>query len=157
MRRVTLSGVPVHPDLVHFPVVFWILVPLLDLGNGLDREGPYWRLGWFFAFAGVISALPAIVAGALDAWPCRNVAAAENTLWRHAGLMLSAWTLFALACLLCSPSDPDQAERCRANSSCGSSQHMQERSNDWTRPRSTPTVVLLLKRDFSPFIMRLFA
>jgi len=109
MRRVTLSGVPVHPALVHFPVVFWILVPLLDLGNGLDREGPYWRLGWFFAFAGVISALPAIVAGALDAWACRNVAAAENTLWRHAGLMLSAWTLFALACLLCSPSDPDQA------------------------------------------------
>jgi uncharacterized membrane protein len=109
MRRVTLSGVPVHPALVHFPVVFWILVPLLDLGNGLDREGPYWRLGWFFAFAGVISALPAIVAGALDAWACRNVAAAENTLWRHAGLMLSAWTLFALACLLCSPNDPDQA------------------------------------------------
>jgi uncharacterized membrane protein len=109
MRRVTLSGVPVHPALVHFPVVFWILVPLLDLGNGLDREGPYWRLGWFFAFAGVISALPAIVAGALNAWACRNVAAAENTLWRHAGLMLSAWTLFALACLLCSPSDPDQA------------------------------------------------
>ena len=109
MRRMTLSGVPVHPALVHFPVVFWILVPLLDLGNGLDREGPYWRLGWFFAFAGVISALPAIVAGALDAWACRNVAAAENTLWRHAGLMLSAWTLFALACLRCSPSDPDQA------------------------------------------------
>ena len=78
MRRVTLSGVPVHPALVHFPVVFWILVPLLDLGNGLDREGPYWRLGWFFAFAGVISPLPAIVAGALDAWACRNVAAAEK-------------------------------------------------------------------------------
>jgi uncharacterized membrane protein len=87
MRRVTLCGVPVHPALVHFPVAFWILVPLLNVGNGLDREGPYWRLGWFFAFAGVISALPAIVAGALDAWACRNVAAAENTLWRHAGLM----------------------------------------------------------------------
>jgi hypothetical protein len=35
---VTLSGVPVHPALVHFPVAFWILVPLLDLGNRLDRE-----------------------------------------------------------------------------------------------------------------------
>ena len=29
MRRVTLSGVPVHPVLVHFPVAFWIFVPLL--------------------------------------------------------------------------------------------------------------------------------
>jgi hypothetical protein len=50
-----------------------------------------------------------LLPAALDAWACRNVAAAENTLWRHAGLMLSAWTLFALACLRCSPSDPDQA------------------------------------------------
>ena len=35
MRRVTLSGVPVHPALVHFRVAFWILMPLLDLGNRL--------------------------------------------------------------------------------------------------------------------------
>lgn len=34
MGRVTLSGVPVHPALVHFPVVFWKLVPLLDLRTG---------------------------------------------------------------------------------------------------------------------------
>jgi len=36
MRRVTLSGVPVHPALVHFPVAFWILVPLLDLRTGFS-------------------------------------------------------------------------------------------------------------------------
>jgi len=81
------------------PRVVVVLHALLAVGG----------VGWFFAFAGIISALPAIVAGALDAWACRNVAAAENTLWRHAGLMLSAWTLFALGCLLCSPSDPHQA------------------------------------------------
>ena len=38
MHRVTLSGVPVHTALVHFWVALWILVPLLDLGNRLDRE-----------------------------------------------------------------------------------------------------------------------
>jgi uncharacterized membrane protein len=109
MHRLTLGGVPVHPALVHFPIVFWVLVPLMDVGYALDRGGPYWRLGWILAFAGVISALPAIVAGALDAFACRNVEAAESTLWRHAGLMLLAWTLFALACLFCSPEDPQQA------------------------------------------------
>lgn len=109
MRRLTLGGVPVHPALVHFPVAFWVLVPVLDVGYWLDRAGPYWRLGWYFAFAGVISAVPAMVAGGLDAWACRNMAAAESTLWRHAGLMLVAWSSFALACLFCSPTDPQQA------------------------------------------------
>ena len=108
MQRLTLGGVPMHPALVHFPVTLWILVPALDAGHWLDRAGPYWRLGWYFAAAGVISALPAMVAGALDAWWCRNAVTAERTLWRHAGLMLVAWTSFALACLFCSPSDPQQ-------------------------------------------------
>ena len=42
MRRVTLSGVPVHPALVHFPVAFWICMPggkasNLSLGVDLAR------------------------------------------------------------------------------------------------------------------------
>jgi uncharacterized membrane protein len=77
MGRVTLSGVPVHPALVHFPVVFWILGPLLDLGNGLDREGPYRRLGWFFAFAVSLAPcqllLPAHwTLGRGEMWPLRK-------------------------------------------------------------------------------------
>jgi uncharacterized membrane protein len=110
MRRLTLGGVPLHPALVHFPLTFWVLVPMLDAGSWLDRAGPCWRLGWWFALAGVISALPAVLLGALDAWACRQVAAAQDTLWRHAGLMLLAWTLFTLACLFCSPDDPHQAQ-----------------------------------------------
>ena len=109
MRRLTLGGVPVHPALVHFPVTFWLLVPLMDLGYWLGGGLQYWRLGWFLALAGIVSALPAAVAGALDALACRAVAAAEDTLWRHAGLMLLALTLFGLASLFCSPDDPGQA------------------------------------------------
>jgi uncharacterized membrane protein len=66
--------VPLHPALVHFPLRFWVLVPLLD------------------------------------AWACRHVAAAQDTLWRQSGLMLLAWTLSVLACLFCSPDDPHQAQ-----------------------------------------------
>jgi uncharacterized membrane protein len=109
MRRLTFGGVPIHPALVHFPVVFWVLAPMLDAGYWLDPSGPYWRLGWFCSFAGVVSALPAVVAGAVDAWSCRHIATAEGTLWRHAGLVLVAWTFFVLACLFCSPDDPHRA------------------------------------------------
>ena len=73
MRRLTLDGVPVHPALVHFPVAFWALVPVLDVAAWLERAAEYWRLDWYFALAGVISALPAMVAGGLDAWVCRKV------------------------------------------------------------------------------------
>jgi hypothetical protein len=45
MRRVTLCGVPVHPALFHFPVAFWILVPLLNLWPSASRMVPKRRMG----------------------------------------------------------------------------------------------------------------
>jgi uncharacterized membrane protein len=109
MRRLTLGGVPLHPALVHFPVTFWVLVPVLDLGYRLDWGAQLWRLGWILALAGVVSALPAVAAGTLDALACRGVDAVQNLVWTHATLMLLSWTLFALASLFCSPGDPNQA------------------------------------------------
>ena len=109
MRRLTLGGVPLHPALVHFPVVFWVLAPLMDLAYWLGWGGSYWRLGWLLSVAGQISAVPAMVAGALDAWACRGFTAAEGTVWLHAGLMGLAWTLFGSAVLFSSPDDASRA------------------------------------------------
>ncbi|HXY22891.1 MAG TPA: DUF2231 domain-containing protein [Burkholderiaceae bacterium] len=106
MRRLTLGGVPLHPALVHFPVTFWMLAPLLDLGYVLGWGAQLWRLSWILALAGVVSALPAIAAGALDALACRSVDAVQGLVWTHAGLVLSSWTLFALASLFCPPDNP---------------------------------------------------
>jgi len=109
MRRLTLGGVPLHPALVHFPVTFWLLVPLLDIGYRLGLGEQYWRLGWNLALAGLVFALPAVVAGTMDALASRKVEAAQADVWRHASMMLLAWTLYALAVLLSSPGDPTQA------------------------------------------------
>jgi len=109
MRRLTLGGVPLHPALVHFPVTFWVLVPLLDLSYRLGWGTQFWRLGWILALAGVVSALPAVVAGTLDALACRSIEAVQNIIWTHATLMMVTWTLFAMASLFCSPDDPEQA------------------------------------------------
>jgi uncharacterized membrane protein len=110
MRRLSLGGVPLHPALVHFPIVFWVLAPLFDLGFLLGLGNSYWRLGWWSALAGIVTAMPAIIAGTLDALACRGISAADATLWRHAGLMLSAWSLFAIASVLCSPDNSVQAQ-----------------------------------------------
>jgi len=109
MRRLTLGGVPLHPALVHFPVTLWVLAPLLDLSYLLGWGAQFWRLGWILAFAGAVSALPAVAAGALDALACREVETVQALIWTHASLVLSSWTFFALACLFCSPNAPEQA------------------------------------------------
>lgn len=106
MRRITLGGVPIHPALVHFPLVFWTLVPLTDLADLLSPGGQYQRIGWYCAIGGLATALPAILAGAVDAMAYRHSTAAAGTLWRHAYLMISVWTLFALATLTYVPDIP---------------------------------------------------
>jgi uncharacterized membrane protein len=103
MRRLTLGGVPLHPALVHVPVTLWLLVPALDAGYLLTRSPDWWRLGWWASVIGALVALPAMLAGALDAVASRSVAEAEATVWRHAGLMSVSWTLFAVASLLSRP------------------------------------------------------
>ena len=63
MRRLSLGGVPLHPALVHFPVVFWVMAPLLDLGYLLGLGNSYWRLGWWAALTGVIAAFDGVHRG----------------------------------------------------------------------------------------------
>jgi uncharacterized membrane protein len=106
MRRLTLGGVPLHPALVHVPITLWLLVPVLDGASLLTQCSECWRLGWWAALVGVIAALPAMLAGALDAAASRAVLEAESTVWRHAGLMSLSWTFFVMASLLSRPDGP---------------------------------------------------
>ena len=109
MRRLTLGGVPLHPGLVHVPITLWLAAPALDAASMLAHEPDYWRLGWWCSVAGLLAAVPAMLAGALDAFASRRFAQAQDTVWRHAGLMSVAWTLFAVASVLAGPLNPPQA------------------------------------------------
>jgi uncharacterized membrane protein len=108
MRRLTLGGVPLHPALVHVPITLWLSVPVLDGAYLLAQSADCWRLGWWVALIGVLAALPAMLAGALDAVASRAVLEAEATVWRHAGLMAASWTCFVIASLLSRPDGPSR-------------------------------------------------
>ncbi|HSC47100.1 MAG TPA: DUF2231 domain-containing protein [Gammaproteobacteria bacterium] len=100
MRTLRLGGHPLHPALVHFPVVFWSAAPCLDglqlLSHGVD----WWRYAYWSIALGVILALPAMVAGFLDLLALGAEHPAQATAQRHMLLMGSAWSVFVLDLLI---------------------------------------------------------
>ncbi len=92
-----LRGHPVHPMLVHFPVACWSLGTACDLITvaGFPRAWPEAAL---FLSIGLITALPAALAGFIDyiALPERLV----RTGTLHMMLMGTAWCLYLAAMLL---------------------------------------------------------
>ena len=100
MRTLRLGGHPLHPALVHFPVVFWTAAPCLD-GLQLWGRGPeWWRYAYWSLALGVILALPAMVAGFLDLLALGAEHPAQATAQRHMLLMGSAWSVYAVDLLL---------------------------------------------------------
>ena len=59
-------GLPLHPLLVHFPLVFWLCTPGLDV-LALERQPqPWWWLAVGFTVAGVAVGAFALLTGLLD-------------------------------------------------------------------------------------------
>jgi uncharacterized membrane protein len=59
-------GLPLHPLLVHFPLVFWLCTPALDV-LALARQPQPWRwLALGFTAAGVAVGAVALLTGLLD-------------------------------------------------------------------------------------------
>lgn len=106
MRTLRLGGHPLHPALVHFPVVCWTAAPCLDASQilGLLHDG--WRFAYWSIALGVILALPAMAAGLLDLIDLGADHPAQATGQRHMLLMGSAWTVYVLDLLLRTPAAP---------------------------------------------------
>ncbi|VVN80944.1 DUF2231 domain-containing protein [Pseudomonas fluorescens] len=59
-------GLPLHPMLVHFPLVFWLCVPFLD-GVALWSAAPlWWGLALGASAAGVVAGVFALMTGLMD-------------------------------------------------------------------------------------------
>lgn len=99
-RTLAIGGVPVHPMLVHFPVALWSLVVPIDVLCAAGGSAFWWSAAWYCALGGTLAALPAAVAGILDAVAGRVTVAAENTIWKHTGFMGGAWSAFCLSLLV---------------------------------------------------------
>lgn len=87
---------PIHPLLVHFPIASWSFAALCDVLTlcGYTQAWPY---AWLLLAAGVVTALPAMIAGLLD---FRRVGEkALPTGSRHMTLMGTAWMIYLFALL----------------------------------------------------------
>lgn len=108
MQGLRLGGHPLHPALVHFPLVCWTAAPLMDLlqwsvGGTLWWRGTYWLIA-----VGVVMALPAMAAGFMDLISLPREHPAQITGQRHMMLMGSAWSVFMIDLLLRSPAAAPQ-------------------------------------------------
>lgn len=101
MRGLRLGGHPLHPALVHFPVVGWTLAPVFAGIFAVTRDPAWWQFAWWSMAGGAVLALPAMLAGFMDlvALPAQHPA--QPTAQRHMLLMGSAWSLFVMALVLC--------------------------------------------------------
>ena len=66
MRGLRLGGHPLHPALVHFPVVCWTVAPVLDLVYLLTQAPVFWQAEYICLAIGVIMGLVAMCAGLMD-------------------------------------------------------------------------------------------
>jgi uncharacterized membrane protein len=102
-----LLGHPIHPMLVHFPIVFWTVAAasyVVDAA-GMGGEGAA-AVAMYSNAAGSITAMLAMIAGLLE---LRSVEGRSRTMqvavW-HMMLMATAWLCFVLALVLPISSGP---------------------------------------------------
>jgi uncharacterized membrane protein len=59
-------GLPLHPMLVHFPLVLWLSVPVLDLLALWRGPQPWWGMGLVVTAVGAVIGAFAVMTGLLD-------------------------------------------------------------------------------------------
>ncbi len=90
---------PLHPALVHLPIGCFSLATLVDVAMRVDVTTRFVDVplsAEFILLAGLIAALPAMVAGVIDYLKIDN-SAIQRTAQFHMTLMLSAWSIYLLS------------------------------------------------------------
>lgn len=59
-------GLPLHPMLVHFPVAFWLSVPVFDVFAVAGSLEPWWAVALGMTQTGVVIGAFALISGLLD-------------------------------------------------------------------------------------------
>ena len=100
MRGLRLGGHPLHPALVHFPVVCWTATSVLYAVYLLGRNLAFWHYAWWCNGIGIALALVAMTAGFLDllAIPPGE---AQDVGQHHMLFMASAWCVYTTVLVIC--------------------------------------------------------
>lgn len=96
MQRMTH---PIHPAIVHFPIVCWTLATLGDFASIWLGEHMWWASGWMLIL-GTVAAIAAMISGVFE---LRKVTDDDNVLRvvnTHMQLVLVTWTLYGASLFL---------------------------------------------------------
>jgi uncharacterized membrane protein len=95
-----LWGHPIHPMLVHFPVVFWTVAAAAYVAGAVGMGEAAGAIAEFSNGAGLIMAIFAIAAGLLELRTIDSQSEAMRVATWHMMVMATAWVCFLLALVL---------------------------------------------------------
>lgn len=108
MIRALLLRHPLHPALVHFPIACWTGALFADIAGWYSGEPDGWRLAYFLIAAGLLLALPAMLAGLLDLMSLGDDKAVFPVAQRHIFLMACAWLFYLTALMFREQASPPE-------------------------------------------------
>ncbi|HEY8084694.1 MAG TPA: DUF2231 domain-containing protein [Methylophilaceae bacterium] len=85
---------PLHPALVHFPIVCWTLATVGDVISPWWGIRAWWTSGMLLVL-GIVMALPAMISGLVEFSQIDEQSAALPVAERHMQLICITWTIYA--------------------------------------------------------------
>jgi uncharacterized membrane protein len=98
--KARIAGHPIHPMIVVFPIAFYTATVATLLAYVGTHEVFWYRVAMVANIAGIITAVIAVVPGAIDLFSLPADSRARATGLKHAGFNLLATGLFAITALL---------------------------------------------------------
>jgi uncharacterized membrane protein len=98
--KARIVGHPIHPMMVVFPIAFYTATVATLLAYVGTREAFWYRVAMVANIAGIITALVAVLPGAIDLLALPRGSRARATGLKHAGFNLLATGLFMITALL---------------------------------------------------------
>ena len=92
--KLRVFGVPLHPLLVHFPIAFWLTVPVLDSAALVAGPEPWWALAKGATTLGIVTGAAAIGAGLLEYLQPSLAGIDLRLAARHGVRTALAWCVF---------------------------------------------------------------
>jgi uncharacterized membrane protein len=98
--KARIAGHPIHPMIVSFPIAFYTATVALLLAYVGTHEVFWYRVAMIANIAGIVTALAAVVPGAIDLFALPRQSRARAAGMKHAGFNLIATGLFAVTAVL---------------------------------------------------------
>jgi uncharacterized membrane protein len=98
--KARIAGHPIHPMLVAFPIAFYTATVATLLAYVGTHESFWFRVAMVANIAGIITAVVAVIPGAIDLFALPQGSRARATGLKHAGFNLLATGLFVISAVL---------------------------------------------------------